>query len=138
MKISLNDHGEYFRGLLLLIARDSKVDERERELILLIGKLLGFEKEFCQSAVRDVLENKYIREDPPAFSSKEIAECFIKDGLQVALIDGELNEKEMELLRITAQRHNIGDEWITDELEVVGVATQLSALSLEASRLELK
>lgn len=68
MKIRLLDASEYFRGLLLLIRQDHTITESETRLIRRVGKTLGFEKEFCDNAIQDILENEYIREGCPCSS----------------------------------------------------------------------
>jgi len=102
MKISPIDAGEYFRGLLLLIGKDRTITEAEKELMKRIGKTLGFEREFCDNAIRDVLENKYIADTPPEFSTNDLAMKFIKDGLAIAFSDNKLHMSEAEWLRSTA------------------------------------
>ena len=83
MNISIVDGSNYFKGLLLLIRKDRKVSESEIHLMQRIGKILGFEKEFCDTAITDILENTYIQDEIPLFSTKELAEKFIKDGLSI-------------------------------------------------------
>ncbi len=87
MNISIVDGSNYFKGLLLLIRKDRTVSDIEKEMMLRIGKTLGFEKEFCDNAIRDILENDYIEDSPPVFTSKELAQKFIKDGLAIAFSD---------------------------------------------------
>ena len=85
MKIPLIDRSNYFRGLLLLIRKDRKVENPEIQLMKQIGKTLGFEPAFCENAITSILENKYILDETPIFSTKEIATLFIKDGLYLAI-----------------------------------------------------
>jgi len=115
MKISLMDAGEYFRGLLLLSRKDHKVTEAETELMKRIAKTLGFEREFCANAIRDILENEYILDTPPEFSTSELAMRFIKDGLTLAFSDKEVPAFEAEWLRTTAEKNGLDMKWFVQQ-----------------------
>jgi uncharacterized tellurite resistance protein B-like protein len=117
MKISVLDASNYFKGLLLLIRKDRKVSESESDLMKRIGKTLGFEKEFCDGAVRDILANTYIDDTPPDFSTRELAVKFIKDGFSIAFADNEFDPSEEEWLRSTAERNGIEPELFSREQE---------------------
>ena len=119
MRISIIDGSNYFKGLLLLVGKDKKVKQPEIELMKRIGKTLGFEKEFCDNAIRDILENKYIVDAHPVFSSKELALKFIKDGLFVAFSDNEIHPSEEQWLRLTAEKNGIDLMLFSQELENV-------------------
>ena len=43
-KITLTDRSSYFKGLLLLVCNDGKIHEKERVIMLRVGKLLDFEQ----------------------------------------------------------------------------------------------
>jgi hypothetical protein len=115
MKISLIDAGEYFRGLLLLSRKDHKITEAETELMKRIGKTLGFEREFCDNAIREILENEYILDTPPEFSTGELAMRFIKDGLTLAFSDKEVPTFEAEWLRTTAEKNGLDVKWFVQQ-----------------------
>ena len=117
MKISVLDASNYFKGLLLLIRKDRKVSQSESDLMKRIGKTLGFEKEFCDDAIRDILANQYIDDTPPDFSTRELAVKFIKDGFSLAFADNEFDPSEEEWLRITAERNGIEPELFSREQE---------------------
>ena len=117
MKISVIDGSNYFKGLLLLIRMDKEVRHPEIALMKTIGKTLGFEKEFCDDAIRDILENKFISDEHPRFSSKEIALRFIRDGLSLAFSDDELHPSEKQWLKRIADRNGIEPIAFQQELE---------------------
>lgn len=121
MKISALDGSNYFKGLLLLIRKDRKIDEAEMVLMERIGMTLGFEKEFCTRAIHDVLENRHIIDEPVVFSSKEIAFKFIKDGLSVALVNQVLHPAEDEWLQKIAEKNNIDLEWFNNERKLISM-----------------
>lgn len=117
MNISILDGSNYFKGLLLLIRKDYKITDSEIEVMKRVGKTLGFEKEFYTNAIRDVLENEYIVDTPPEFSSKELAVKFIKDGLSLSFSDNELHSSEEAWLISTAEKNGLDANWFYQERE---------------------
>ncbi len=115
MKISVIDASNYFKGLLLLIGKDRKITDPEIALVQRIGKSFGFEKVFCDNAIRDILENKFILDVPPKFSRKELAKKFIKDGLALAASDNEIHPSEEEWLLSIAEKNGLDVEWFYKE-----------------------
>jgi len=115
MKITVVDGSNYFRGLLLLIRKDRRITESEIRLMKRIGKTLGFEREFCDNAIEEIMENTYIVDTPPEFSTKELASKFIKDGLAIAFADDEVHPSEEEWLRSTAEKNGLDQEWFREE-----------------------
>jgi hypothetical protein len=111
MKITLLDRSNYYRGLLLLARKDRKITEIEFSLMMRIGTTLGFDKEFCENAIHDVLENEHIDTTPPVFSTPELARKFIKDGLAIATAGAALHPAEEEWLRATAKANGLDDVW---------------------------
>ena len=118
MNISIVDASNYFRGLLLLIRKDRKVTDSEVALMKRIGKALGFEPEFCDQAIRGILENDHIHEQPPKFSSRDVAVKFIEDGLTMAYADNEIHPAEEEWLRFVAELHRIDLQWFFHERDL--------------------
>lgn len=112
MKISLADHGLYYKGLLVLIRLDRQIDDAERTSMLRIGAVLGFERSFCEQAIREILENTHIGDDPPQFSNPTVAESFLRDGIRVAMADRRIHETEREWLRTTAAVNGLDDDWL--------------------------
>ncbi|MBU1096148.1 MAG: hypothetical protein KKB34_06655 [Bacteroidetes bacterium] len=117
MVLSLQERSQYFKGLLILMRKDRKIDEVERKFLIKIGKLLGFEKKFCERAISDLLENVYLIDDIPKFSRKEFAESFILDGLSLAVSDMELNPDEINFLKATIKENNLSESWFSKNLE---------------------
>lgn len=115
MKITVIDASNYFKGLLLLIGKDRKTTDPEIELMQRIGKALGFEKKFCDNAIHDILENRYILDRPPEFSTKELATKFVKDGLTIAASDKEIHPFEEEWLLSTAKINGLDVKWFIQE-----------------------
>ena len=117
MKISVIDRSNYFRGLLLLISIDHKISEPEIVLMKRIGKTLGFEKDFCNQAIHEILENKFILKEPPKFSNSELAKKFIKDGLFLASSDNENHPNEEIWLESIAVKNDIDMDWFLQEIK---------------------
>jgi len=120
MKASLMDRGKYYRGLLVLIGRDRIIDPRERELMLQFGKMLDFDKRFCEAAIADLLENKHINEEPILFEESAIAECYLRDALRLALIDEGIHSKELAWLKTVARANKLTDQWLDEECRRLG------------------
>ena len=116
MNISVIVASNYFKGLLLLIRKDRKVTEPEVQLMKRIGKSLHFESEFCENAIREILENAFIVDAPTEFSSKELAIKFIKDGLAIAIADSDLHPSEEAWLRSTAEKNGLEETWFRQEV----------------------
>jgi tellurite resistance protein len=111
MNISIIDGSNYFKGLLLLIRKDRKLTVSEIMLMQKIGKKLGFEKEFCDTAINDIMENEYIEDTPPVFTSQELAQKFINDGLAIAFSDRECHPSEEAWLLNTAVLNGVDEPW---------------------------
>ncbi len=119
MQMTIQEGSNYFRGLLLLIRKDHKVTDEEIALLMRVGKSLGFAKSFCETAVTDILENRYILDKPPIFSQQEIAKKFISDGLIIAQYDKEIHVDEERWLRSVAAENKITNDWFLQEKERV-------------------
>lgn len=117
MKLTILDRSNYFKGLLLLVGKDGKVSDKERVLLLKIGQTLGFEKEFCESSIDTVLENKYLTESAPKFSESNFAQGFIQDGFRLALADEFICAEEISWLEKVSLINNVPWEWFADQLE---------------------
>lgn len=117
--MTIQEGSSYFRGLLLLIRKDHKVTDKEIALLMRIGKSLGFAKSFCETAIADILENKYILDNPPVFSQPEVAKKFISDGLIIAQHDEIIHRNEERWLQLAAEENKISIEWFLQEKERV-------------------
>lgn len=139
MNISVVDASNYFKGLLLLIRKDRQVTESEIELMMRIGKALGFNPEFCQLSIDGILENMYIKDQPPRFSSKEVATMFIQDGFLLAYSDNRLHPAEEEWLKFAAELNGLDLNWFVQERKKAsrarGAASRLHVESLRAGEL---
>jgi hypothetical protein len=115
MKVSQIDRSNYYRSMLVLIGRDRIIADEERKMMTQLGKLLDFDLRFCEAAIADLLNNEHITDDPILFEDPRTAECFLKDGLRMALADKEIHSREMDWLKTIARTNKIAEEWL--ELE---------------------
>jgi len=100
------------KGLLVLLRRDRIIDARERDLMLKIGEILDFDRRFCQATIDDLLSNAYITREPIIFSDENIKECFFRDALRVALVDGSFHPAELRWLRKMADANGKSNQWL--------------------------
>ncbi len=110
MKISLIDRSLYLKGLMLLIRKDREIRDEERNVMLCIGKMLGFDNGFCEKAIDDILHNKYVVDEPPYFSNADVARYFVLDALRIAIADGAVHEKEVQWVKAVAVANGIEEE----------------------------
>jgi len=115
MTITVKEGSEYFRGLLLLISKDRKITGAETVLMKRIGQALGFEKNFCDNAIHEILDNKFVVDEPPEFSTSELAMKFIRDGLTLAGADEETHGFEESWLRSAAEKNGLDAGWFLRE-----------------------
>ncbi|MCU0452575.1 MAG: TerB family tellurite resistance protein [Bacteroidetes bacterium] len=134
--ISVLDGSSYFKGLLLLLRKDNKMSTPEVDLVLRVGQSLGFEREFCENAVREILENEHIVDAPPKFSSPELAAKFIKDGLRIASADNELHPSELQWLWQTAEHNGLDPASIQSDLASLVSEGGVKRLDVEDLRVE--
>lgn len=115
MTVSVREASEYFRGLLLLVRKDRQVTAAESGLLKRVGGCLGFEPAFCENAILEILDNEFVLDAPPHFSSKELAAKFIRDGLTIAFSDARGDTAEIEWLRLTANVNGLDPDWLAQE-----------------------
>jgi hypothetical protein len=111
MRISLADRSLYYKGLMLLIRKDREIHDEEKNLMMCIGKILGFESVFCANAIDEIMDNKYIIDSPPLFSEPGIARCFLRDGLRLSASDGQTHKAELDWLKSVAENNDLGPLW---------------------------
>ena len=120
MNLNIKDASNYFKGLLLLIRKDRQITQPEIEVIKSVGTFLGFEKEFCDNAISEILKNTYIEDVPPVFSTKELAIKFLKDGVYLAFVDHEeIHPGEQQWLQSIAEKNGLDLEFLSQEIKNV-------------------
>jgi len=111
------DRSSYVKGLLLLIGKDKRITDKEREFLHKIGKTLSFNKQFIENAINELFENKHLGNEPPVFSQKQYAEAFLRDAIKVGFVDNDLSTKEFDWLQSIAESNDLTNEWLKNELE---------------------
>jgi hypothetical protein len=110
MKLPLFVKSNYYKALLVLSRRDRIIDPGERKLLIRIGKMLDFDKRFCEAAINDLLSNPHISRSPIIFPDENIKECFFRDALQLAHSDALFHPAESRWLRQMAHANGWSDE----------------------------
>lgn len=113
------DRGKYLKALLILIGKDKKIVRQERENLIKLANILGFDKEFCDTAMNEYFENEYLVQDPPKFSDQKIAQAFLLDGIKIAVADKELHLFELNWLKSIADINGISSSWGFEQYEKV-------------------
>jgi hypothetical protein len=85
--------------------------------MLRLGAILDFDRRFCESAIDDLLRNPHITNEPVTFSDRETAICFLRDGIRLALVDSEINPKELAWLNAVARANGLTEAWVERELQ---------------------
>ena len=110
MEIPQLDRSSYLKGLLITARKDNQLNETEISIIKKLAKRLGFSSDFFEDTITNLLENKYITEEPIKFSKPDIAKSFIEDGLKLALADNRVTDNEINWLKETAKANGIDEE----------------------------
>lgn len=107
---SLEDIGQYFRGLLVVMARDKHLHEEEQKRVRAFGLRCGFSPTYIDENIENVLKNKYLPVIPPRFHSEKTARDFLFEAARVAACDNELHPLETEWLLEAARINDIAAE----------------------------
>lgn len=134
--ISVRDGSEYFRGLLLLLRMDKALSPAEIDLMRRVGQRLGFEPRFCETAINEILENTYVAQAAPTFSDPAVAAMFVRDGVTIALADGEFHASEEAWLQDVAAGNGLGDGCVGAERQLLAAAP--GRTGLEVDRLSVR
>jgi hypothetical protein len=113
------DRSGYLKGLLITARKDNQLSKSEISIIKNIATRLGFSSDFFNETISNLLENKFITEEPIKFSRLDIAKSFIEDGLKLALSDESLNADEMNWLKDTAKENGLNEEWVNKKMKEI-------------------
>lgn len=129
------DKSNYFRGILVLSGKDNRISPEEQNFMDSLGEKIGFEKTFRRSAINSFFQNQYITNDPPLFSSQQIARSFLYDGILLITNDDKINQSEVDWLNKVAETNGINENWLYEMLDFTKQnhpdPTELIPLSLE-------
>lgn len=110
--IPLQERGNYYRGLLVLIRKDQVVSREEKEMMIRIGEKLDFDRRFCEATIDDLMKNPHIKRTVIRFGDVKTAESFLRDAVSIALVDGTIHPKERAWLKAVAAANGLKDEWL--------------------------
>jgi predicted regulator of amino acid metabolism with ACT domain len=119
LEIPQIDRSNYLKGMLITARKDNQLNETEISIIKKIAKRLGFSSDFYEETISNLLENKYITEEPIKFSSQDIAKSFIEDGFKLALSDDKIGNDEINWLKVTAKANGVGKEWVDKKMKEI-------------------
>ena len=117
MQIPQLDRSNYLKGLLITARKDEQLTDLEKNMIRKLSERLGFSQDFFEETINNLLENRYIKDDPIVFSEQNIAKSFIEDGLRLSLIDDSVSADELDWLKQTANANDIDEKWVDDRLK---------------------
>lgn len=119
MDIPQIDRSNYLKGLLITARKDNQLNETEVSIIKKFAARLGFSTDFFNETISNLLDNKYITEEPIKFSTQDMAKSFIEDGLKLALSDDTINDAETEWLKETSKVNGIEEEWFNKKMKEI-------------------
>jgi hypothetical protein len=108
---SIVDKSNYLRGLLIFILKDKNVWDHEMSLFLDEGKSLGFNKEFCEDSINNLILNSYIDIEPPVFFDKAVAKKLINKGIQIISDDKKVHPDKLAFLEAVAKKNGLTKEY---------------------------
>ena len=117
MEITLKDRGEFLRGFLVLVKKNKEISEFDKNMTMVVGKYFGFAEDFCKEALKNLMENEYISEEPPKFSNPVIAEYFLVEVYRILKQLHPLEHNEEHWFAKTAEVNQVGD--VTKKLNVI-------------------
>ncbi len=103
----LIDKSNFIKGLLVLITKDRKISDKERNLLKETGTSMGFSAEFLDEAIDEALNNEYISHEPPKFNNNSLAIEFLEKGFRIAFCDHSFDKNEIKFLMETSEINNI-------------------------------
>ena len=116
MTISPRDRINYFKGILHLNIGKSDSQKLEEKDIRNWIEILQFDPEFFEFAIKNFVNNVAVFEDPPVFSSKEVAKVFVRDGIRIAFKRKEFEAAEFEWLHQVLKKNQIEEQWFLREV----------------------
>jgi len=116
---SILDKSNYLRALLILIRKDKNVWDHEMELFFEEGSSLGFEKNFCEHSLNNLLLNINIDPEPQKFFDKKNAKKLLIKGIQVINHDIKIHPEKLAFLEAVAKNNGLLQEWQTDLIKQI-------------------
>ena len=118
---SIVDRSNYLRALIILIMQDKNVWDHEMKLFFKEGSSLGFEKNFCEHSLNNLLLNINIDPEPPKFFDKKNAKKLLIKGIQVINDDLKIHPEKTAFLEAVAKNNGLLQEWKTDLIKKIKI-----------------
>ena len=112
MDLIYKDRGEFLRGFLILVKKDNKICESEKNMTKVFGKHFGFAEKFGEESINTLLENDIISEEPPIFSNMSIAEFFVKESYNIFSQISNIDKRERTWLIATANANKLNADTV--------------------------
>lgn len=119
MPVPQLDRSNYLKGLLIIARKDKLLSEIEKKVLKELSDKLGFSSDFYEETITNLLNNKYLTEEPVKFSTRKIARSFIEDGLRLAWSDNVITDDEIQWLKETAGINGLDKNWVDHKLEEI-------------------
>lgn len=113
------DRSNLLRAVLLFIGKDKNIWDHEKSAFVREGMAMGYEKEFCEAAVRNILANAYINQNPPVFYNKEYARKFVDIARRIMMHDAKLHPVKINFYKKVLSVNNLLDDGETKDLDSV-------------------
>lgn len=107
------DNGNLLRGLLLLIKKDKNIWDHETRIFIKEGMKLGYDKEFCEDAIQNVLRNPNINQNSPVFFYRSNALKFLRFGISIIKEDVNPHPSKIQFLEKVAYENDLIRHWKT-------------------------
>lgn len=114
------DKSNYLRGLLVLIGKSRNICEQDIKIFLEEGSSLGYEKEFCQTALKESIGNRYLEKEPPRFFNVKFAYNFILKGIDILGAKKIIHPEAVRFLESVAIENDFVDEWKSKKRSLFG------------------
>ena len=118
---SIVDRSNYLRALIILIKQDKNVWDHEMKLFFKEGSSLGFEKNFCEHSLNNLLLNINIDPEPQKFFDKNNAKKLLIKGIQVINYDIKIHPEKLAFLEAVAKNNGLLQEWQTDLIKKIKI-----------------
>jgi hypothetical protein len=103
-----------------LLAQEQKRDNKlEQDDIRKIAEILRFDSLFYDFTLNRVINYLQLMDEPPLFSSKQVAKIFVKDSLKIAADKEFLIPKVVHWLLQVVIHNKLNSEWFFEEIFIL-------------------
>jgi hypothetical protein len=117
MSITETDKNNYLIGLLILIRNTGSLTESNKNIIENVANILEYNHYFVEYSIMEILENRKLNPEPPKFSSRQLAEVFVRDCMRFTFKNNALNLNAIRWLLNVIKENKLSIQWFYLELE---------------------